>query len=386
MFSFLLVIIYIAFISLGLPDALLGSAWPEMAPELSASLSYAGIISMLISASTIVSSLASDRVVKRLGVGLVTAISVAMTAVALVGFAVSRSFLMIILFAVPYGLGAGSVDAALNNYVALHYKARHMSWLHCFWGIGASVGPVIMGQAIGLTHSWRTGYGTVAAIQIVLSLLLFSTLPLWKKNSDQGEASEATDSLSFTSILRIRGVKSIFLAFFGYCAFESTAGLWASSYLVANRNADAEFATSCASLFYIGITVGRLICGFISDRLGDKRLIRLGSAIMLLGISVLILPLSSVYPSMIALALIGLGAAPIYPSIIHSTPTCFGAQRSQAIIGVQMASGYVGSTLMPLFFGVIAEKVSISFYPIYMLLFIALMIVMTEILNKLCRK
>lgn len=386
MFSFLLVIIYLAFISLGLPDALLGSAWPDMAPELSASLSYAGIISMLISASTIVSSLISDRVVRRFGVGTVTAVSVSLTAVALLGFAVSRSFALLLILAIPYGLGAGSVDAALNNYVALNYKARHMSWLHCFWGIGASVGPVIMGQAIAVTHSWRYGYGTVAAIQVVLSLVLFCSIPLWKKNNGEASASgDVAKPLSFSEIFKIRGVKAIFAAFFGYCAFEWTAGLWASSYLASHRGMSSEKAASYASLFYTGITVGRLICGFISDRLGDKRLIRFGAFITLGGIILLLIPIGGSFLAPLALAIIGFGAAPIYPSLIHSVPSCFGVQNSQAIIGLQMAIGYIGNTLMPPLFGLIAEHISIAFYPPFMMLFVLLMIIMSELLNKLCR-
>ena len=257
MVSLLLPVIYLAFISLGLPDSLLGSAWPVMYPELGTSVSSAGIISMIIAAGTIVSSLNSDRLNTRFGTGKITAVSVLTTAVALFGFSVSHSFLALCLWGIPYGLGAGSVDAALNNYVALHYKARHMSWLHCMWGVGCSTGPVVMGYAIN--HStWNNGYRTIALFQIVLTLILFFSLPLWQKPSADASADENSvpEQRSFSRLIRVPGVKEVLTCFFCYCAVESTAGMWAASYCTLFRGIDAKRAASWASLFYVGITIG----------------------------------------------------------------------------------------------------------------------------------
>ena len=384
MYSILLAIIYIAFISLGLPDSLLGSAWPLMSQELGAELSHAGIISMIISAGTIVSSLVSDKLTRKLGAGLVTAISVMMTALALLGFALSNSFIMLCFLGIPYGLGAGAVDAALNNYVALHYESRHMSWLHCFWGVGATVGPYIMGWAISAGHGWRTGYGTVSVIQIVLTLILFISLPLWKKRNSTDESSEDYEApIGIRDALKIKGVTAILTAFFGYCAFEATAGLWASSYLVEYRGVDAETAAFFASMFYTGIALGRFISGFICNKIGDKNMIRLGVGIMALGIILIMIPFGNINFALTGLVVIGFGAAPVYPSIIHSTPEHFGRENSHAIVGIQMASAYIGSTFMPPLFGLIAQYITIAIYPFYMAIFILLLAVMTERVNKI---
>ncbi|TAH64715.1 MAG: MFS transporter [Anaerolineaceae bacterium] len=386
MYSILLMIIYIAFISLGLPDSLLGSAWPAMYGQLEVPISYAGIITMIIAGGTVVSSLLSDRITRRLGAGLVTAISVLMTAVALFGFSVSKSFILLCLWAIPYGIGAGAVDAALNNYVALHYASRHMSWLHCFWGVGAALSPYIMGYSLTRGLGWSNGYRLVSIIQIVLTAVLFLSLPLWKRksNNDKG-AKTHTRALSLSEIFRIRGVKFVLITFFSYCALEATAGLWASSYLVEFRHIDTETAARFASLFYLGITFGRFISGFISDKFGDKSLIRYGLIVVLFGIVLVGLPTSSSITTLAGLVIIGLGCAPIYPSIIHATPFNFGENNSQAIIGVQMASAYIGTTLMPPIFGFIADKINIGLYPIYLIIFAALMIIMSERLNAIIK-
>lgn len=385
MFSLLLAIIYAAFISLGLPDSLLGSAWPVMVGEFAAPLSFAGIISMIVSAGTIVSSLLSDKLTRKLGAGLVTAISVCTTAAALFGFAASNSVLALCLVAVPYGLGAGAVDAALNNYVALHYASRHMSWLHCFWGVGATVGPYIMGLAISAGHGWRSGYGIIGLIQVVLTGIIFISLPLWKKRGADPDGEDYEADIGIRGAVKLRGVKSVLLAFFGYCAFESTAGLWASSYLVEYRGVGAEEAAAFAALFYLGITVGRFVSGFIADRFGDRNMIRIGVAVIAAGIVMIALPLQTDACAMVGLVVIGLGGAPVYPSIIHSTPTNFGKENSHAIVGIQMACAYCGSTFMPPVFGFIAERTSISLYPLYLALFALLLFVMTERVNKTCR-
>lgn len=382
MFQLLLAIIYLAFISLGLPDSLLGAAWPSMYPEFQVPVSYAGIISMVIALGTVISSLMSDRLTKHLGAGLVTAISVAMTALALFGFSFSHSFWVLILWSIPYGLGAGSVDAALNNYVALHYKSRHMSWLHCMWGVGASAGPYIMGFALSHGQNWNGGYRYIGILQVVLTFILFISLPLWKKEKkDAASESDATSNhiLTLREIFAIPGAKSVMLMFFCYSAIEQTSGLWASSYLVLHKGVAPETAATFASLFYIGITIGRAISGFITMKLNDTQMIRLGQGIILLGVLALFLPLGSTI-SLIGFILIGLGCAPIYPCIIHSTPDHFGADRSQAIIGVQMASAYVGTCLMPPVFGLIANNITVALLPAYLILFLILLSVMHEIL------
>lgn len=387
MASLLLVLIYIAFISLGLPDSLLGSGWPAMQPALGVPFSYAGIISMIIAGGTVVSSLLSERIIKKIGTSLVTAFSVLLTAIALFGFSVSNSFLLLCLFAVPYGLGAGAVDAALNNFVALHYSSRHMSWLHCFWGVGAAASPYIMSYFLIGGQSWTGGYRTVSIIQFVLTAVLFISLPLWKTKSVKAEPGESQEKAkSLKQIWKIPGVRYVLLAFFGYCAAEGITGLWASSYLVMNRGIEREIAAQFASLFYIGITAGRFVCGFVANKLGDKRQVRLGLAIMLVGIVMVWLPVPVSAVSLAGLIVIGVGSAPVYPAIIHATPDNFGKENSQAIIGVQMASAYIGTTFMPPLFGFIAERVSISLYPLFILIFAVLIIVMTETLNKTVRK
>ncbi len=386
MVSLLLPVIYLAFISLGLPDSLLGSAWPVMYQELGTSVSSAGIISMIIAAGTIVSSLNSDRLNTRFGTGKITAVSVLTTAVALFGFSVSHSFLALCLWGIPYGLGAGSVDAALNNYVALHYKARHMSWLHCMWGVGCSTGPVVMGYAI--KHStWNNGYRTIALFQIVLTLILFFSLPLWQKPSADASADENSvpEQRSFSRLIRVPGVKEVLTCFFCYCAVESTAGMWAASYCTLFRGIDAKRAASWASLFYIGITIGRFFCGFITMKLNDQKMIRLGQAVIAIGTILMLLPLGDSL-LFIGLILIGLGCAPIYPSIIHETPANFGADLSQGIIGIQMAFAYVGTCLMPPVFGVLGQHISFGLYPVFLMAILILMVVMAERMHRVTAK
>lgn len=385
MIHLLLAIIYISFISLGLPDSLLGSAWPSMYTFFGVPLSYAGIISMIIAIGTVISSLQSDRLTRWLGAGKVTVISVGMTAAAMFGFSISHSFWLLCLWAIPYGLGAGSVDAALNNYVALHFASRHMSWLHCMWGVGASLGPYIMGYALTGGSGWNMGYRYIALLQIVLTLILLLSLPLWKKSTGEDAPTEAGRALSLGQILRIPGAKAVMVTFFCYCAVEQTAGLWASTYLVLQKGAPAETAARFASLFFIGITIGRALSGFMTMKLSDTQMVRLGQGIIAVGIAAFLLPLGQ-YAALAGLILIGLGCAPIYPCIIHATPDHFGAGRSQAIIGVQMASAYVGTCLMPPLFGLIANHITVSLFPFYLLVILVLMICMHETLLKVCGK
>lgn len=384
MVHLLLAIIYLAFISLGLPDALLGAAWPSMYPQFDIPVSYAGIISMIIALGTVVSSLQSDRLTKKLGTGKVTALSVLMTAMALFGFATSHSFGMLCLWAIPYGLGAGSVDASLNNYVALHYESRHMSWLHCMWGIGASAGPYIMGYALTAGWGWNSGYHIIAVSQIVLTAILLCSLPLWKQRPAevlQDGKVQNVKALSIREVLQLAGAREILVCFFCYCALEQTTGLWASSYLTLHKGVSADTAASFASMFYLGITVGRALSGFLTMKLNDVQMIRLGEVIIGIGVLVMLLPFGQSL-SLTGLILIGLGCAPVYPCVIHSTPAHFGADKSQAIIGIQMACAYVGTCLMPPVFGLIANHITVALLPVYLLIILVLMVIMHELLCK----
>ena len=379
----LLILIYIAFISLGLPDSLLGSGWPVMHTELGVPVSYMGIVSMIISGGTIISSLFSDKLTKKFGTRMVTVASVFLTVIALFGFSFSSQFWMLIIFAIPYGLGAGAIDAALNNYVALHYKAKHMSWLHCFWGVGTIVSPFIMRYALA-NRTWNSGYRMVGFIQLGIAILLLITLPVWKVN--QSTSQESGKSVGLMDALKIKGVPFLLLGFFAYCAAEATTMQWASTYFVEVKGISVDRAAGFASLFYIGITVGRFISGIITDKLGDRKMILLGTGILVCGIFCLCLPVKSYMVAFVAFLVMGLGCAPIYPCIIHSTPYNFGAENSGAIIGIQMASAYVGSTFIPPLFGLIGNSLPFSIMPVYLLGFVILMITMVEMTFRITRK
>ena len=374
MYTVLLVLIYLAFISLGLPDSLLGSAWPVIHETLSVPLSYAGLVSMIISGGTICSSLLSERLTKKLGANIVTVFSVCLTAIALYGFSVSTSFWVLCAWGIPYGLGAGAIDAALNNYVALHYNSRHMSWLHCFWGVGTIISPYIMSYAL-TTSGWQNGYRIVSVLQFGIALILLVTLPVWKVNTKREQKAE-TAVVGLQGVLKIKGVPQMLTGLFSYCALETTLLMWTSSYLIGAKGISAERAAAFASLFCIGITAGRFLSGLISEKLGDYRLIQIGTAVLLTGCMAVILPLPVDVVALAGFVVMGLGCAPIYPSIIHATPANFGEANSQAVIGIQMASAYVGSTFMPPVFGLIANYISIRLLPFYVLLFIVLMYVM----------
>ena len=369
MYLLLLAVIYLAFISLGLPDSLLGSAWPTIRTALDVPLSYMGFISMIISGGTIISGLMSERLTKKFGTKYVTLISVLLTAIALFGFSTVKEFYQLCLWGIPYGLGAGAIDAALNNYVALHYKSKHMSWLHCFWGVGTIVSPYVMSYA--LVHStWSNGYRTVSYLQFGIAAVILLTLPLWKANKSADEAENSGELLGLKGALKIKGVPYLLTGFFAYCAAEATTMLWASSYLEGVRGATKDEAAAFGSLFFIGITAGRFLSGFISDKVGDNRMIRIGTGIALLGVVMIVLPLK--VTSLIGFIVIGLGCAPVYPCIIHSTPRNFGAENSQGIIGIQMASAYVGSTFMPPVFGLIANHISLKLMPLYIILLLVM--------------
>ena len=384
MISLLLPLIYVSFISLGLPDALLGAAWPTMCLKFGVPVSLAGVISVTVAAGTVISSLLSDRLTYWLGPGKVTAFSVGLTALALFGFSNSSEFWHLLVWAVPYGLGAGSVDASLNNYVALHYASRHMSWLHCMWGVGASIGPYILGSALTAGLDWNTGYQYISLFQVTLTAVLLLSLPLWKnrKQDTAGGNTASSAPLGLRQILAIPGAKEVLIAFFCYCAAEQTAILWGSTYLVHRWGMAEEAAAGFGSLFLIGITFGRFLNGFLTFKLSDKTLIRLGQGIMVMGVVIMWLPFG-VWNSMAGLMLIGFGCAPIYPCVIHSTPDHFGEEHSQAIIGVQMAAAYIGVCLMPPLFGLVANHLTVALLPVYVGAITVLMIVMCEKLNRL---
>ncbi len=389
--TILLIIIYLAFISLGLPDALLGAAWPTMYSDMGVEISYAGIISMIIAGGTIISSLLCDRLIRRLGTGLLTCVSVLLTAGALLGFSFSNQFYQLCLLAIPLGLGAGSVDAALNNYVALHYKAKHMNWLHCFWGIGAMTGPVIMSYYLERGFIFQSGYRTVAIIQFILVVILVVTLPIWEKASlenkaksdykHKAEVKPALKVISIKELIKLPGAKQALVAFFCYCSIESTMGLWGSSFAVVAHRISAETAARWASLFYFGITFGRFLSGFLTLKLNNRQMILLGEIIIGVGILMIILPVGQTL-LLAGFVMVGVGCAPIYPSLLHETPVNFGAEYSQSIMGVQMACAYIGSTFMPPLFGSLASVVGYSFMPFYVGIILLLMFTMVEILKK----
>ena len=381
MTSLLLAVIYLTFISLGLPDGLLGAAWPTMHADLNAPVAAQSAVSIIISGCTIISSLLTARLVRKLGTGRLSAISVACTAAAIIGFSLAGSLWQLCLIAIPYGLGAGAIDAALNNYVALHYSARHMSWLHCCWGVGASIGPIVMGWALTGPTSWHGGYLIIGGMQAAITALLFFTLPLWKRGgadeelakqalADDEHRSDATDEapapLTNRQLLKLPGALAAVGSFGCYCALESSTGLWVASYLVMVRDIDAATAASIVSLFFIGITVGRLLSGFAAGMLDSVQQIRLGQACIAAGI-VLLLLAPAVLVIWLAVGLIGLGCAPIYPSIIALTPRRFGACASQGLVSLQMAFAYTGTSLVPPVFGLVAGAGGAMFIPLMML-------------------
>ena len=392
MFALLIAVIYLSFISLGLPDSLLGAAWPVMSGEFGAPIGLAGVISLIISAGTIVSSLLSDRLTKRFGAGMVTAVSTLLTAVALLLFSFASEFWQLALFAIPYGLGAGGVDAALNNYVALHLKSRHMSWLHCMWGVGASVSPYIMSYALAGAGGWSRGYLIVAIVQGFITLLLFLSLPLWKRPAaasvvlpeEEGRQDFSRRPLPLGEVFRVPGAAMCFLCFFCYCALESSTSLWASSYMIAHGGFSEERAAMFASLFFIGITAGRGINGFLTFRFSDRTLIRAGCVLMAAGVALIAIP-SVQWLTIAGFVVLGLGCAPVYPGIIHSTPSLFGADKSQAIIGMQMAFAYIGSQASPLF-GAIAQAASPAVLPAYLAFFLVLVVVFHELMVRGARR
>lgn len=355
--------------------------------------SYAGLVTMIIAGGTIISSLLSDRLTRKLGTGLVTAMSVGMTAAALIGFSTVSSFWLLLIWAIPYGLGAGAVDASLNNYVALHYSSRHMNWLHGCWGVGASMSPFIMGFALSHNMGWSKAYLIVGVMQVIMTAILMGSIPLWNKvnpgsigvadgHPSKDSTEQRQQSLSIAGALNIPGAKLMLIAFFGYCAMETTTMLWCSTFLTSQRHFTASTAASFASLYLLGITVGRFLSGMIADRVGDRRMITFGMILVTIGIAMLQFSSHNTVLLFIGLIAAGLGSAPVYPAIIHSTPINFGKQHSHIIIGIQMAAAYLGSTLMPPVFGYLSSLLGMKMLPLYLFILAALVLTMTQALNR----
>lgn len=382
----LLVLIYVAFISLGLPDSLLGSVWPAMHVDLGADLSLAGVLGAVVCAGTVLSGLMSARLIVRFGTARVTAVSVLMTAAAMLGMALSSSFILTLLLCIPLGLGGGAVDAALNNFVALHYRAQHMNWLHCFWGVGATLGPAVIGLLLRLTGQWRGGYLGMAAAQCVLAAVMFASLPLWRKA--EGDADGQTESgniqpMRLREVLMLPLAGPVLISLLAYCGAESVMNLWCASYLVGARGIAPDRAASWVSLFFLGITLGRMLAGFLSVRMRPAQLVRAGVLLAIVGIALLLSPLDSLLPA--ACLLVGLGFAPVYPSMLHRTPVIFGQQASQSVMGIQMAFAYIGSTLMPPLAGALTHLAGMGFLPVFVLGLTALLLIMSERINRRLR-
>lgn len=378
--SILLIIIYLTFISLGLPDAILGSAWPIIHEELNVSITYAGIVTIITTAGTIISSLFSEKIVRRFSTGKVTTFSVFLTSVGLLGIYFSPNFLWICLLSIPLGLGGGAVDSVLNNFVAINYKASHMNWLHCFWGIGATLGPFIMSLFLFKENGWRIGYATIGVIQAALVICLVISLPLWRKFEKKQTIEKEHTEIKLNKILKINGMKPALISFFCYCSLELTAGLWASSYLTITKGISVDIAAKWVSFYYLGITVGRFISGFVTMKLSNKQMIRSGQIICICGIFLLILSTPNIF-KLFGLILIGLGCAPIYPAMLHDTPNRFGKDLSQGVMGIQMATAYMGSAVIPPLFGVLSKIFDLSILPYFLLLLIVLMIGSSEMVN-----
>ena len=380
----LLVIIYLAFISLGLPDAIMGAAWPMIYKEINVPIAYAGIYSMIVSGGTVFSSLLSSKIIKIFGTGTISVVSVILTAIGLIGITFSETFIIICIFAVPLGIGAGSIDSALNNFVALHYKSSHMNWLHCFWGIGATAGPTIIAFTIASNFGWRMGYGIIAALQVLMIISLLASLKLWSKTENKNDINITEDthtSITILTLLGLKGAKPALISFFCYCSIETLTGFWGATYLVTSYNLKPETAAQWVGFYYFGITIGRFLSGFLALNMSNKILIRIGQFTIITGIFILFIP-HLYYTPLIGMILIGLGCAPIFPAMLHETPVRFGKQLSQDIMGIQMATAYIGTTLMPPFFGVMAAKLGFSQFPIWLLPLCILMIITTELVNK----
>lgn len=378
MSSLLLAVIYLIFISLGLPDSLLGSGWPKMQAVFSVPSSYAGYVSMTISFMTIISALLSPRMIKHFHTKWITIVSIGLTIAGLLGFSICSRYWMLFIFAVPYGLGAGAIDASVNHYVANNYSGSVMNFLHCFYGVGAVISPYIMALALKYAR-WNEGYSWTSYIQLFILFVCIISLPLWKTNGKE-EEEDHSDSVGIKEALKVPAVIFTLIAFYAYCAGEATCFLWTPSYFADTKSGlSAETIASFGSLIFGGLMLGRLISGFISNKLGDRRLIRIGIFVELLGIIMVFLPVESYMVAAAGFVVIGTGMGPVYPAIQHMAPANFGKKYSAAVIGLQMAAAYVGSTFMPMIFGLLQQKIGIAIMPTYLLIFAIINFVMLEL-------
>lgn len=378
MSSLLLAVIYLIFISLGLPDSLLGSGWPKMQAVFSVPSSYAGYVSMTISFMTIISALLSPRMIKHFHTKWITIVSIGLTIAGLLGFSMCSEYWMLFIFAVPYGLGAGAIDASVNHYVANNYSGSVMNFLHCFYGVGAVISPYIMALALKYAR-WNEGYSWTSYIQMFILFVCIISLPLWKTNGKE-EEEDHSDSVGIKEALKVPAVIFTLIAFYAYCAGEATCFLWTPSYFAGTKSGlSAETIASFGSLIFGGLMLGRLISGFISNKLGDRRLIRIGIFVELLGIIMVFLPVKSYMVAATGFVVIGTGMGPVYPAIQHMAPANFGKKYSAAVIGLQMAAAYVGSTFMPMIFGLLQQKIGIAIMPAYLLIFAIINFVMLEL-------
>lgn len=383
MTTILLIIIYIAFIGLGIPDSLFGTAWPAIYQEFDLPISSANYVTLLISGGTFICSLFAAKIINRFGTAKITAISTVMTAAALFGFSCSRSLFWLCLFAIPLGLGAGAIDSALNNYVALHYKAIHMNFLHCFYGIGVSLSPYLMSFALSHDANWRGGYRIVFYLQFIIALITIFSLPLWNKikNSSSEREQETPRTVSVFDLLKMPAIRSVCCVFIGSCAIEYTSGIWGATFLVRTKGIDVNYAAKMITFYYIGIALGRFLSGVLANKLTRWQLVRNGQCIMAVAILLLLFPLPPII-SAISLFMIGMGNAPIFPNMLHLTPQNFGKDISQSVIGIEMAASYTGIMLAPAFFGLIAQNISIVLFSYYLLIMFLIMIGATWILKQ----
>lgn len=388
MSTLFLILIYAAFVSLGLPDSLLGTAWPMMQIDFGVSTDSAGEVYMVIAGMTILSSMISSRLIRRFGTGLVVLCSVFLTAAALLSMSFVSVFWKMLIFAIPLGLGAGAIDSALNEFVAEHYSSKQMSWLHCFWGIGATGGPIILAALFRQGITWRNGYQIISIVQFALMVVLIFSLPYWKRFTGQPGSTKSVEaaaqsgkSLSLIEALRVKGALQAMFSFFCYCAAEQGLGLWGATYLIKTRNVSASTAAAWISGYYFAITLGRFINGLLTSRFSNRTLIRVGQIAMITGCLIMLLPLNSIF-SLAGIIVFGLGCAPVYPSMLQETPVRFGKVYAQDIMGFQMGVAYMGSTFMPPLLGKICTAFSMTWLPYFLLFFAVVLFLLSEKLNR----
>ncbi len=371
--AFLLVVIYIAFIGLGVPDSLIGSAWPAIHTQMNIPVEAVSVLTLFISGCTVLSSMFSTGILNKLGTAKVTAFSTAMTAAALLGFSFAPSFWVMIPLAVILGLGAGAIDSGLNNYVALHFKASHMNFLHCFYGVGVSLSPYLMSLALS-NAGWRGGYRYAFYVQAAITILLIVSIPLWKKSSSAEEAEEKGVNLTLRQMAKMSEVRQVWIIMLATNAIEYACGVWGSTYLVEQKGFSAELGALALTVYYVGMSVGRFVSGLISNKISTWKRIGIGSVVLAPAIILMLLPLNGTV-TVIGLFLVGLGNGSIYPNMIHLTPHNFGKDVSQAVMGSQIAFAYIGVMLAPPMVSLVSGLFGIKVYPILLAVLYVIMVV-----------